>query len=136
MVRPGCCRDHDNRRFGADRAEMMLNRRGFFSTLAAVAATAALDPERLLWLPGKKLISIPAAITVSGEWTPPMRFEVGDVITIGKHPQTYIVTDTGPSLTDVRFRHGPRPDSVGITWRGTMKRLSVRLAPGQSLRCF
>ncbi len=124
---------------------MDLNRRGFFAALAAVAATAALDPERLLWLPRKKLISIPkpAAITISGEWTPPMRFEVGDVITIGKHPQTYIVTDTGPSLTDVRFRPGPRfegyrkaamrPDAVGITWRGTMERSSVRLAAGQRL---
>ena len=34
----------------------MLNRRGFLGTLLA---GAALDPERLLWVPGKKLISIP-----------------------------------------------------------------------------
>lgn len=37
-----------------------MNRRGFFGSLAAIAATAVLDPERLLWVPGKKLISIPA----------------------------------------------------------------------------
>jgi hypothetical protein len=27
--------------------------------LSAAAATAAVDPERLLWVPGRKLISIP-----------------------------------------------------------------------------
>lgn len=37
-----------------------MNRRGFFGAFAAFAATATLDPERLLWVPGKKLISIPA----------------------------------------------------------------------------
>lgn len=35
-----------------------MNRRAFFSTIAAGLAAAA-DPERLLWTPGKKLISIP-----------------------------------------------------------------------------
>ncbi len=33
-----------------------MNRRDFFGTLVA---SLALDPERLLWVPGKKLISIP-----------------------------------------------------------------------------
>lgn len=33
-----------------------MNRRGFLGALLG----AALDPERLLWVPGKKLISIPA----------------------------------------------------------------------------
>jgi hypothetical protein len=36
-----------------------MNRRGFITTLLA---GAVLDPERLLWTPGKKLISIPPAI--------------------------------------------------------------------------
>ena len=37
-----------------------MTRRGFFSALAAVTATATMgDPERLLWVPGRKLISIP-----------------------------------------------------------------------------
>ena len=35
-----------------------LDRRGF---LALVGATFAIDPERLMWTPGKKLISIPTA---------------------------------------------------------------------------
>jgi hypothetical protein len=34
----------------------MLSRRGF---LGALLGTAVLDPKRLLWIPGKKLISIP-----------------------------------------------------------------------------
>lgn len=33
-----------------------MNRRGFLSSLAA----AVLDPEKLLWVPGKKMISIPS----------------------------------------------------------------------------
>ena len=36
-----------------------MNRRGFLAALAGAAAYA-LDPERALWVPGKKLISIPA----------------------------------------------------------------------------
>lgn len=37
-----------------------MNRRAFLSTLAAGLAGAALDPERLLWVPGQKTIFIPA----------------------------------------------------------------------------
>jgi hypothetical protein len=37
----------------------MTNRRGF---LKAIAATLVLDSEKLLWQPGKKLISIPSAV--------------------------------------------------------------------------
>jgi hypothetical protein len=36
-----------------------MNRRGFLGLLAGVAAGAVLDPEKLLWVPGRKLISIP-----------------------------------------------------------------------------
>lgn len=38
-----------------------MNRRGFLGAAIAAAAGLALDPERALWTPGKKLISIPAA---------------------------------------------------------------------------
>lgn len=37
----------------------MLNRRGFLSLLGAAVSGAVLDPERLLWVPGRKTISIP-----------------------------------------------------------------------------
>lgn len=39
-----------------------MNRRGFLSTLLAGAATVAADPERLIWVPGKKTISIPKPV--------------------------------------------------------------------------
>lgn len=38
----------------------MVNRRGFLAALAGLT----LDPERALWVPGKKLISIPAPAKV------------------------------------------------------------------------
>jgi hypothetical protein len=41
----------------------MIGRRGFLGVLAA----AVLDPERLLWVPGRKLVSIPEA-DISAEW--------------------------------------------------------------------
>ena len=37
----------------------MLNRRGF---LVSLAAALTLDPERLLWVPGKRVISIPRPV--------------------------------------------------------------------------
>ncbi len=37
----------------------MLNRRGFLSLFGIGPATAVIDPERLIWVPGRKLISIP-----------------------------------------------------------------------------
>jgi hypothetical protein len=40
-----------------------MNRRSFFSSLAAFAATATLDPERLLWRPGAKTIFVPSLLT-------------------------------------------------------------------------
>ncbi len=36
-----------------------MRRRGFLSAIAAIAAGAVLDPDRLLWVPGRKVISIP-----------------------------------------------------------------------------
>lgn len=38
----------------------MIGRRGFLSVLGGVAATAVLDPEFLLWVPGAKTFSIPS----------------------------------------------------------------------------
>ncbi len=55
---------------------MAFNRRGFLSILTGVtAATVIVDPEKLLWVPGRKLISIakplpPKIIGVS--WTNPL----------------------------------------------------------------
>ena len=57
-----------------------MNRRAFFVSLAALASTGALDPERLLWVPGRKLISIPK----------PAQFRVGDVILV-RLPARFLV---------------------------------------------
>lgn len=39
-----------------------MDRRGFLRSLLTGAAALTLDPERLLWVPGAKTISIPKAI--------------------------------------------------------------------------
>jgi len=36
-----------------------MNRRAFFAAIAAATATAVLDPERALWIPRRKIYSIP-----------------------------------------------------------------------------
>lgn len=51
---------------------MNISRRGF---LGALAAAFVADPERLLWVPGKKLISIPS-ITLEEEIPEPMYDEI------------------------------------------------------------
>ena len=38
-----------------------MNRRGFISALAGAFGLAAVDLEELLWIPGKKFVSVPAA---------------------------------------------------------------------------
>lgn len=48
----------------------MLNRRGFLTALAG--AFVAPDPEKLLWVPGKKLISVPKAPRVEVCIFPPL----------------------------------------------------------------
>lgn len=73
-----------------------MNRRGF---LGAIAAALVLDPERALWVPGAKKISIPK---------PPIPFlAVGDVVMFGPYSERYIVTEEARSLeriSDARFR--------------------------------
>jgi hypothetical protein len=39
-----------------------MHRRNFLSLFGVTAATIAADPEALLWVPGKKLISVPSVI--------------------------------------------------------------------------
>jgi hypothetical protein len=43
-----------------------VDRRGFLSSLIAGGLSAAVDPDRLLWEPGKKLISIPKPVFPEG----------------------------------------------------------------------
>ncbi len=41
-----------------------MNRRGFLSMLGGTAAAMTLDPEKLHWRPGAKLISIPKRLAM------------------------------------------------------------------------
>lgn len=41
-----------------------MNRRGFLGFLGAAIVGATLDPEKAIWEPGRKLISIPRVSTV------------------------------------------------------------------------
>lgn len=55
-----------------------MNRRSFLQTLVA-GITAAQDPEKLLWEPGKRLISIPKTVVIQPR---PVTLNVGDIFTI------------------------------------------------------
>ena len=48
----------------------MTDRRAFLSLLTAAAAGLVLDPERLLWVPGRKTIFLPTPATHSWFITP------------------------------------------------------------------
>ena len=59
-----------------------------------------LDPDRLLWRPGEKLISIPAPRV-------PFYLQVGDIVTFAPWPERYIVTAAARSMNeigDARFK--------------------------------
>lgn len=86
--------------------------------LGAAIAGATLDPERLLWVPGKKLISIPKVMPAGVE-----SFDLGDIITIaGRYvvnPRTLeLLTDlqhfviTGKSQSGLRLDVFPHIDAV------------------------
>lgn len=97
-----------------------MTRRGF---IAAFAAAVALDPEKLLWRPGEKLISIPAPRL-------PFYLEVGDVVTFAPWPERYIVTAAARSMHEIaapRFRmisHSfADPASAGLSrWPESIQR--------------
>lgn len=69
----------------------MTTRRGFLSLLGLGAGAMTLDPERLLWVSGKKLISIPTA-----SYTPTMA-------EINSYANKYIT----PRLVDEIFKKDP-----------------------------
>ena len=55
-----------------------VSRRGFLSFLGGAAAIAAVDPEKLLWTPGKRTISIPAPIRAQYLLSATFDFAAGD----------------------------------------------------------
>jgi hypothetical protein len=59
------------------------SRRGFLGLLGAVAAGAVIDPERALWIPGRRLISIPrerVLYTQHYEFRDNLKLKFGDII--------------------------------------------------------
>ncbi len=75
----------------------MTSRRGFLGVLGAALAGAVLDPERALWVPGARTISIPAARAIKAiadEYVGAF-FTVGDLVTIGGLPYEFVVTALG-----------------------------------------
>lgn len=44
-----------------------MNRRGFLGAMLGAVAGATLDPERLLWVPGRKVYSVPKLRDVNFE---------------------------------------------------------------------
>lgn len=80
---------------------MIMTRRSLFSLGAAALAGYALDPERALFVPGKKLISIPRP-------APPPFFNVGDIIEIEGHKYRYRVKHLhGDMRVDLVYAYGP-----------------------------
>lgn len=70
-----------------------MNRRGFLSALISAGVAAAADPERLLWTPGKKLISIPAPQPIEILRIPdPLPFLIDDLFTLGSDETIYRIT--------------------------------------------
>jgi hypothetical protein len=49
---------------GRRRTGLTMQRRGFLKSLLGASAAMTLDPERLLWVPGTKLISLPKPVTI------------------------------------------------------------------------
>ena len=73
---------------------MKLTRRELFGLLAA----AVVDPERLLWRPGERLISIPAPRVVS------LLDEINEITLRYIVPEMTDIIFTKPSLLDVPWR--------------------------------
>lgn len=93
-----------------------MNRRAFLSTLVAGLAGAALDPERLLWVPGQKTIFLPSprvvrdaesgiAIRFVKDWVPLKPLKPGAMfafeVVCAINPETYTQTfgNSGQKMT-------------------------------------
>lgn len=57
-----------------------MNRRGFLARLLGAGSAMALDPERALWVPGKRVISIPKPMRVSVRFIRAFDLRYGEII--------------------------------------------------------
>lgn len=84
----------------------MTTRRGFLGAIAGLVAGATLDPERALWVPGKKLISIPHETT----WQlVSMRWEITKELLDPYHRDQYFATALAVLQEEVRRRSNGLP---------------------------
>jgi hypothetical protein len=131
-----------------------MNRRSFLSLLGVTAAALAMDPERLLWERGKKLISVPKVrpafwaadwITIAGVWV--RNPSNGETLT-GVHQIFTVKRDTGTSHIEIyppmiplgiyqnvpsdNLFHGSQiPASVARHYHPSQQRFSTRMANGK-----
>jgi hypothetical protein len=110
-----------------------LGRRGFLGGLGTLLATAALDPERLLWVPGKKTISIPKPIRRAKLFT---YSSVGDHFysfasdtSIGMGPSTVYGICHENQIQDIRNQYPSGASFREIPYIGNEKRYEL-MAPG------
>lgn len=95
-----------------------IDRRGFLATISAALIGATLDVDRLLWVPGTKLISVPkpqpyrGLIYLNGVL---LRHGVDFVFT-GKKIDLIQPPQRGDTITELRFqsRYQSNPDYFSI----------------------
>ena len=115
---------------GGEVENMVMNRRAFFGSLAALAAGAVLDPERPLWVPGKKLISIPKRLTAGMDFAREPSVTVVETWLLGPDGQPWHSLGDGPLEPALYFPFG-RLDAVvfqTISLAEFRKRYPERLA--------
>jgi hypothetical protein len=96
----------------------MLTRRQFLASSTCAAVAIALDPERVLWVPGRTRIFIPAFVSVRPPWLP-TGFLVPDGRTLPRaaYPDLFAVLgtrygggdDDSFRLPDLRSSRRPAP---------------------------
>jgi hypothetical protein len=102
-----------------------MTRRTLFGILAAAATAAIVDPERALWVPGRRKSFIPVArpIVNLAEF-----FHLGDVVTFDGISTKYIVTGFGDGRRVLMQLHF-HPDAFSLIyprlppprWRTTLR---------------
>jgi hypothetical protein len=113
-----------------------MKRRTFFAVIGAGLAVSLEDPERLLWVPGRKFVSIPTRrpIGTARLFNGSTRLKLGDLFEIGG--QRYRVTETSTTSLGF-FAASLSPKLVGAPrfhWSYSEFEWAVTLSNGVPLR--
>lgn len=109
-----------------------MNRRGFLGAIGAALAGATLDPERLLWVPGAKCISIPNADRrysgLMGLTYCTINLNVGNYLGIPRaaYPGAYAIASQ-LAAEDIQ------PEPAGVLWR-RMRDNATKIPTGRPRR--